>query len=125
MTAAEHDITIEKGAAFKKTLVWKDSNSSAISLSAYAARMHIRETLESASAVVDITSATSAIVIEALASTGRIDIFIDASVTADLAINKGVYDLELYVSANPVDVTRLMEGKVTISPEVTRDYLEP
>ncbi|MFA5340306.1 MAG: hypothetical protein WC332_00875 [Clostridia bacterium] len=50
-------------------------------------------------------------------TTGVITVTMSATDTADIAITSGVWDLEL---TEGTTVTRLLEGTVTISPEVTK-----
>jgi len=87
-----------------------------VSLSGYTARMHIRETVGSSTTELELTSPSAGIVIDDAAKT--ITLTISAVDTAALDMTSGVYDLEL-VSGSGV-VTRLLEGTVTITEEVTR-----
>ena len=40
--AAVYDITIEQGATFRLSLVWKDSSNVPVNLTGYTARMQVR-----------------------------------------------------------------------------------
>lgn len=86
-----------------------------VSLSGFSARMQIRATVEATTALVSLVSPTDI----ALDDTNHtITITISATATAALDFEAGVYDLEL-VSGTGV-VTRLLEGSVVVTPEVTR-----
>ena len=115
MAATTYDITIEQGATFSQVITYKESGV-AINLTGYTARMQVRSTLESATSVVELTTANSRIALGGAA--GTITLTISATDTAALTAGRGVYDLEL-VSGSGI-VTRLLQGVATISRNVTR-----
>lgn len=116
MTAAQHDIAIEQGATFRLNLVWKDSNDVPVDLTGYIARMQVRGSFSDANIQLNLTTENGAIVLGGAA--GTIAVTAAATFTDDIKIRAGVYDLELQASDGTV--TRLVQGKVKISPEVTR-----
>lgn len=116
MTAAVHNITIEQGATFQMNILWKDSTGTPINLAGYTARMQVRQKYSSPTTLLNFTTENGAIVLGGIL--GTIAITGAATVTDDLVGKTGVYDLEL-VSAGGI-VTRLVQGSVYISPEVTR-----
>jgi hypothetical protein len=77
--------------------------------------MQLRTSYSAASASLELTTANGRV---SLTSAGVITLSLTATETAALAAGRYVYDLEL-VSSGGV-VTRLLEGVVTVSPEVTR-----
>ncbi|MGH9892810.1 MAG: hypothetical protein ACREA0_12630 [bacterium] len=85
-------------------------------LAGYTARMHIRATQSAATTLIELTTANSRIALDNVLKT--ITLTISATDTAAITWTAGVYDLEM-VSAGGV-VTRLLEGSVSISEEVTR-----
>jgi hypothetical protein len=106
-----------QGASFDYTLTWQ-TGGSAVNLTGYSARMQVRETYDSASTLVSLTSGTG-ITLGGTAGT----ILLELSATQTAAIDSTpngqyVYDLELASSVGYV--TRLVEGTFTIKPEVTR-----
>ena len=115
MAATTYDITIEQGATFSQLVTYKESGV-AVNLTGYTARMQVRSTLESATTVVELTTANSRITLGG--SAGTITLTISATDTAALTAGRGVYDLEL-VSGSGI-VTRLLQGVATISRNVTR-----
>jgi hypothetical protein len=115
MAATTYDILIEQGATFSQVITYKD-NGVAVNLTGYTARMQVRATLESASTLVELTTANSRIALGGTA--GTITLTISATDTAALTAGRGVYDLEL-VSGSGI-VTRLLQGVATISRNVTR-----
>tara|TARA_R110000868_G_scaffold19150_4_gene82786 strand:+ start:5585 stop:5935 length:351 start_codon:yes stop_codon:yes gene_type:complete len=116
MAAVNYDITIEQGATFQLNLVWKDPNGTAINLTGYTARMQVREKVTSTTALISLTTENGGITLGGAA--GTIAVVAAATATDDITVKRGVYDLELISSGGIV--TRLIEGCVTISPEVTR-----
>jgi hypothetical protein len=115
MAATTYDILIEQGATYSQVITYKD-NGVAVNLTGYTARMQVRATLESASTLVELTTANSRIALGGTA--GTITLTISATDTAALTAGRGVYDLEL-VSGSGI-VTRLLQGVATISRNVTR-----
>lgn len=109
------DFLMPKGSTFSRTLTWKISGS-AVNLTNYTARMQARASVTSATVVLDLTTANSKIVLGGTA--GTITITVSATDTAAITQQSLAYDLEL-VSAGGV-VTRLIEGQIVLSPEVTR-----
>lgn len=123
VVANQYNIVVEQGGTFTLQITYKDSSGSAIDLTNYAARMEIRQAYTSASALVTLTSAsggsgdTSGIALGGAA--GTITVVIAAATTGSLtAPATNVYDLELI--AQNGSVTRLVEGKATVSPGVTQ-----
>jgi tRNA threonylcarbamoyladenosine modification (KEOPS) complex Pcc1 subunit len=115
MAATTYDILIEQGATFSQVITYKEAGV-AVNLTGYTARMQVRATLESASTLVELTTANSRIALGGTA--GTINLTIAADDTAALTSGLGVYDLEL-VSGSGI-VTRLLQGVCTISRNVTR-----
>jgi len=113
MPAANYDILIEQGATYSQEFVWKDSEGDPVDLTGYTARMKIRQ-LKTDNVIVSLTSGSGI----TLGNDGSITLFISASSTELLPLCKGRYDLEL-VNGGGI-VTRLLQGQVTISAEVTR-----
>lgn len=107
---------IEKGATFSKVITYKDSNGNAIDLTGYTARMHIRETVDSADTILELTTENSRITLGGV--NGTITLSIADSDTTTITQKKAFYDLEIISSGGVV--TRLIRGDITISNEVTR-----
>lgn len=114
MAAGKYDIVIEQGADFLLTLTWRDQNYNPINLTAYTARMKVKETKDSTTTLISLTSSSGIILGGAL---GTIAIAITAANTATYTFETAVYDLELIDGSGVV--TRLLEGSCTLSREVT------
>jgi hypothetical protein len=117
MAAGEHNITIEQGATFQMPITWSTGvTPTPVNLTGYTARMHVRKTHASDTAVLTLTTENGGITLGG--ALGTIAILATATQTATITIKSGVYDLELVSGGGTV--TRLLEGSVTITPEVTR-----
>jgi tRNA A37 threonylcarbamoyltransferase TsaD len=111
------DICIFQGATFNQTLFYETGEPSApVNLAGYTAKMHIRSKPESKALILELSTDNGRIVLNE--TTGSIRLFISASDSALLSVcDKAVYDLELTTGAI---TTRILQGNVIISPEVTR-----
>lgn len=107
---------IEQGASFRVPLIWKDSDGLPNDLTDYTARMQVRAAKEATDILLELTSENGRLVLGGL--DGTITITLTATETAAIDWCKGVYDLE--VVAPDGFVTRLLEGRVSVSKEVTR-----
>lgn len=111
---------VEAGATWERELTWRDEAGTLVPLVGLEARMQIRAHYASAAPALEISTAGGGIVLE---SPGVIMLTMTAAQTTALgqALTKGVYDLELTSGSGPTEVvTRLLQGAVSVSPEVTR-----
>lgn len=111
--AGKYNITIEQGATYTKTFTWKDSDGNAVDLTGYSGRMHIRENYKTEDVLLDVEPYMTL-----GGAAGTISITISDDITSALTFDSAVYDLELEDSDGVV--TRLLEGSVTLSKEVTK-----
>ena len=116
MTAGIYNATIDQGATWSVTVLYKDSAGAPINLTGYTAAMQVRQNYSSAEADLTLTSPANGIVITAL--TGTVVITMSALQTGALDEGYYVYDVELTSSGGLVD--RLIQGQLTVAPEVTR-----
>jgi hypothetical protein len=114
--AGKYQIIADQGATFQRVLTWKDSTNTAVNLTGYTARMHIRNEYESTSFVLALTTENSRIALGG--ATGRVTLTVDATTMTNLFADTYVYDLELVSGAGVV--TRLVMGTFTVRREVTR-----
>ena len=77
--------------------------------------MQLRTSYAAASATLELTTANGRIT---LTNAGVITLSLTATETAALTAGRYVYDLEMVSSGG--QVTRLLEGICTVTPEVTR-----
>ena len=107
-----YNFTIEQGATFSRTLTWK-INSNLVNLTGYSARLKARN--NNSKLVVFSLTSPSGITLGGAA--GTIVLNVSANDTTKLIPGKYSYDLELQSGGG--EVTRLLRGTLTISPEVT------
>jgi hypothetical protein len=109
--AAKANIIIDQGATFSTYLNLTDDSDNPIDLSNYQAFAQMRKWYTSSAFTIFnimIPDPTS----------GNIFISLDANTTANLAAGRYVYDIDTIDSTNVV--TRVIEGIVTVTPEVTQ-----
>ena len=113
------DLNCFQGATFDYTLTWT-TGGTAVNLTGYNARMQVRETYDSTTPVLSLTAGTG---ITIGGTAGTIGITAHATATAGIPAQppgpqQYVYDLELVSGSG--EVTRLVEGRMLVYPEVTR-----
>ena len=126
MAAGRFSFTIEQGSTLSFELQYRDGSGDPINLTGYSGRMQLRETVDSSTVLIALSSSRAADGTglnfsgsnDATPPTsGSIGVFISAASSSALSFNEAVYDLEI-VSGSVV--TRILEGKVRLSREVTR-----
>jgi hypothetical protein len=115
MAAGILDFTIEQGATFNLLLTWK-INGTPVNLTGYTARLAARVDVEDTEVILSLTTSNGGITLGGSAGTIRLDQ--TAAQTTLLPAGTYVYDLELI--APNTTVTRLVQGELLISAEVTR-----
>lgn len=119
MRAAPVDLVLERGAKFAVEFAWTDDEGVAHDVDGYTARMQIREDIgDDADPILDLTSAAGDITVDGAAGTFLVEV--PATDTADVAADSGYYDLEILPAGVEADAIRLAEGRVFVSPNVTR-----
>lgn len=111
--AGVYNLTIEQGATFKRTFFWRDENGNLINLSGYSARMKIKQDPTQTTSIISLTDGAG---ITLGGAAGTIEVLIPDADTTGLVAGFYYYDLEVDSGA---EVTRLLQGKVTVSPEIT------
>lgn len=123
--ATTYDFSVDQGATKKIALAYRyqsgtdgngDPTYSPHSLAGCTARMQIRKAVGQP-ILVDMSTENGSITLEAGGEEGRLDIVMSAAQTSALNLRKAVYDLEITFSSG--EVVRLIQGKVSISPNVT------
>ena len=150
MPAARHDLDIDRGATFKLFLEYQTAGTTGINLSGYTADMQVRRSTKTSKIILHLQGNTGERGLTGGGSTGEYvagatfagtagigGIFLNASsvgvtegatggifIQADSPTMKNVpegqhfYDLELTDSSGTV--TRILEGRFRVSPDVTR-----
>ena len=114
--ADTYQLEINQGADLEISFILNDENGTPINLTGYTARMQLRTSYNSATVEMELTTANGRIVITPLL--GKIALNAPASITTNLIAQQYVYDLEMVSGSGYV--TRVVQGDVIVSPEVTR-----
>ena len=124
MASGKYSFVIEQGATTDFEIQYKGSNGTPVNLSGYQARMQIRSdyggtlianlssSLDSDGTGLNLSGSNGS---TPLAS-GSIGLFISAASSSQFTFAEAKYDLEL---VNGTTVTRLLEGKVKLSRNIT------
>jgi hypothetical protein len=120
MSAAQYELNIEAGAKLAKTFLYTDSDGVAIPLTGKSGRMQIREDVSADAVLHEMTTANGGLIFEAGAVIGQIEMYIGATDTEAFTWSTGCYDLEIVNDIDADDVIRLLEGGVSVVPNVTR-----
>ena len=107
--------TVGQGETWSLNLTWKDSSGTPVNLTGYSARMQARETYAATSTVLSLTSGSG---ITLGGTAGTIGISVGAATTAAIGAATYVWDLEVVSGGSAV--TRLVQGNLVVTPEVTR-----
>lgn len=118
--AEKLNIVIDQGATFPLYVEYKDPDGDPIDLTGYSVRMQIRQTPTATTKLLDFDSddLDAGMTIGDLDETGVVDIAIAPSVTSGLAFNSAEWDLVIESPSGVV--TRLVQGKASVSLGVTR-----
>ena len=108
--AVVSNLILEQGATFSVTIGYNDASGSPVDLSGYTTRSQMRKSYYS-------TTATTLTANISDASNGEINLSLTATETANVKAGRYLYDVEI-VTGNTV--TRVVEGIVTVMPEITR-----
>jgi len=126
MAAGKYSFVVEQGATTNIQINWTDASGSAIDLTGYHARMQIRPAVESSEIFLSLSSSLqsdntginlSGSNFNTPLQSGSLAIYISAASSSLLNFGEAFYDLELERQG---EVTRLLEGKIKLSKNVTR-----
>jgi len=112
--AGIYNFTLDQGSTWTLQIIYNDPSGTPINLTNYTAEMQIRRKFDSDTPVLTLSTSNGGITITG--ATGTLDL-IATDEQADIEPGFYVYDLEL--STGGVR-TRLIQGQVTVSGEVTR-----
>ena len=128
MAAGRYSFIIEQGATLDFEISYKDSGSNPIDLTDHQARMQIRPSIGSDTVHLTLSSSLDADGTGLNLSgsdglnpptSGTIGIFISANSSSLLDFNEAVYDLEIATGSTYPTVTRILEGSIQLSKNVT------
>ena len=128
MASGRYSFTIEQGSTLNFELQYKNSSGSAINLSGYGGKMQIKSNYADNSPTIYLTLSSSLQPDgtglnfsgsngSTPTASGSIGVFISAATSSLLTFDTALYDLE--ITSGSI-VTRILEGQVKLSKEVTR-----
>lgn len=104
------DLIIDQGTTYSVELDLIDDNGDVMALDGYTANSQIRRWYTSNNASATFTTTINA-------SAGKITLSLTANQSSNLVYGRYVYDVEI---SNDAGTSRVVEGVITITPEVTR-----
>ena len=108
--AIKANLQIDHGTDFATTIDVTDTDNEIVNLTGYTGAAQMRKHYTSSAQTVFSVSISSAF--------GQVTLSMNSATTATITPGRYVYDCELTSSANVV--SRLVEGIVTVTPQVTR-----
>lgn len=126
MRAGTYNFTCEQGSTFTRLIELEEPDLIAdptggthvpLNISGYTARMQIRRTIDSSTVIVNLTTENGGLTVNPTDPENQILISMSDDVTASISTS-GVYDLEIESPTGVV--SRVLQGAVTLSQEVTR-----
>jgi hypothetical protein len=109
--ATVRNIVIDQGSTFSLTITVTDFTDTPINLTGYTLRSQLRKSYFS-------NTFTAFTVTSPAPLDGEIKLALTATTTSSLRYGRYVYDVEIVSPTN--EVTRVLEGIVTVNPEVTK-----
>ena len=110
--ASKYDIAIDQGTSMYRKLTWKSADNIPVNTVGYSAKMQIRVRI-GGTIMQELSTTTGEILIS---TDGIIELKLTPAKTRNIKMS-GVYDLVL-TSPEGI-VTRLLQGSIDLSPEVT------
>ena len=125
MSAGKYNFLVEQGAQHVLTFTYSSDSNVGISLDSMSVRMAVKDHITDSEYVYTATSNNEVdptfhkhfeILEQEGSSIGQFKLTIPTSITTLFDFNQGVYDLE---AVSGEEVTRLLEGKFKIKPQVS------
>ena len=109
--ASVSNLAIDQGTTFSVTITVTDDTGSARNLTGYTARSQIRKSYSATANIAFTANVANAV-------DGTVTLDLPSATTANIKAGRYVYDLIL--TSNTATVERIVEGIVTVYPDVTR-----
>lgn len=119
MSSSVYNFEMNQGSDYTIPLKLQDSTGGAINLAGYSARMQLRRTAGACTAIDELSSDSDDARILIDAAEGRLQLRFPNAVTEKYPAASLVYDVEIKSASG--DITRILQGTITVSAEVTRD----
>ena len=106
------NLYVEAGATFSRVITYTDDDGNLVDLTGHTAELQVRQTVQSETAILTQVPVLGGVL-------GTISWSFTPAETATLIVEKYVYAIELTKTSDGT-VLRLVEGDLTVSPEVVR-----
>jgi len=113
--ATLYSTTIDQGADWYINFTYENSTGTPINLTGYTAAMQLRSEPSDLTAALSLTSSSG---ITITGTTGLVAVHATATQTGSL--QAGIYYYDLEITSPTAIVTRLVQGQIVVSPQVTR-----
>jgi hypothetical protein len=131
MSAGRYSFIIEQGTTVNFEIQYSDASGKPIDLTGYNGKMQLKSNYADNSPTIYLTLSSSlnsdgtGLNFSGSSGTkpptsGSIGIYISSCTSSGLMFDTAFYDLEIYSGSNCPYTVRVLEGKVTLSKEVTR-----
>jgi hypothetical protein len=122
MAAPVYNTTVERGSTFQLTVTYKDASGTVVNLTGWTFRMQVRESQSAASTVLTSEGGSPTIAIdETNKATGVLIFSVTPTNTTAISpstLTTAYYDIEIQKTSTG-EVRRILQGKLSISPEIT------
>jgi uncharacterized membrane protein YkoI len=108
--SGKYNIVANQGATFNLNFR-VETDGTAWDLSDYTFAMQVRRSTSSSTTLLNITSAT-------MTALGQVSVTVNATTMDTVPAGRWVYDIEL--TSSGAEVTRILEGRFIVSPQVTQ-----
>jgi len=116
--AVAYNTVIDQGADWYFTITYEKPDGTPINITDYTAACQLRSLPNSPSAVLTLTTENGGI--EITGNTGTVALHATADETEVIDEGTYFYDVEIYSWNVPAIITRLVQGQIVVSAEVTR-----
>lgn len=106
------ELTVDQGSTFESTIDLVTDDGAVINVAGYVFSGQIRKSYYSSNATANLTMT----IVDA--ANGNVKVSLSAANTANIKAGRYLYDIKMTDTSNIV--TRLVEGIITITPQVTR-----
>jgi hypothetical protein len=113
--AVAYNTIIDQGADWYLTVTYENPNGTPINITSYTSALQIRSLPSDPTTVLSLSTGSG---ITITGATGTVEVH--ATATQTRAIDEGTYYYDLEITAPTGVVTRLVQGQVVVSAEVTR-----
>lgn len=106
------ELTLDQGTTFESTIDLVNDDGVAINVAGYVFSGQIRKSYYSLNPTANLTITVSD------SANGNVLVSINAAATANIAAGRYLYDIKMTDTSNVV--TRIVEGIITVTPQVTK-----